>query len=421
MTQSTAQIVPLREEPNASFRRPPGNEEAEQALLGAVLINNEALGRVSAFLRKEHFLLPVHGRIYDAALTVVERGLIANPVTLKPYFENDAALGDIGGAQYLFRLAQAAVSVINAEHFGRVIYDLALRRKLIEVGEDMVNRAYDATVEETAKTQIEDAESELFHLAEDGNTDTGPQPFTQALDLAVRAAEAARKRGAAISGVTTGLTDLDNMLGGLHKSDLLILAGRPGMGKSALATNIAFNAAKALSQRGGESGAAAAIFSLEMSAEQLANRILGEQAEIPSEKLRRGQIDAAHFERLVNASRDIQKYPIFIDDTPALSISALRTRARRLRLTNKIGLIVVDYLQLMRPSGRKAPESRVLEISEITQGLKALAKDLDIPVLALSQLSRAVESREDKRPQLADLRESGTIEQDADVVMFIYR
>jgi len=416
---ASPRLVASRDE--SQYRRTPGSEEAEQALLGAILINNEAYGRVSGFLKGEHFLLPVHGRIFDAIDAVIERGQIANPVTLKPYFENDAALADLGGAQYLARLAASAVSVINAEHYGRMIQDLALRRNLIQIGEEMVNIAYDSPVEEPGTKQIEDAEQALFELAEHGKRDAGPRPFAQTLTLAVKMAEAAKQREGLLSGVTTGLKDLDKKLGGLHRSDLVILAGRPGMGKSSLATNIAFAAAKARSERGDKEGAAAAFFSLEMSSEQLAARILAEQVEISSEKLRRGMLDQNEFGRLVQTSQAIERFPLFIDDTPALSISALRTRARRLKRTQNLGLIVVDYLQLMRPSGRRPVENRVLEISEITQGLKALAKELDVPVLALSQLSRAVESREDKRPQLADLRESGTIEQDADVVMFIYR
>lgn len=417
--QATPRLVASRDD--LAYRRTPGSEEAEQALLGAILINNEAYGRVSGFLKPDHFLLPVHSRIFAAIDAVIERGQIANPVTLKPYFESDAALADLGGAQYLARLAASAVSVINAEHYGRMIQDLALRRQLIQIGEEIVNVAYDSPVEEPGSKQIEDAEQSLFELAEHGKQDAGPRPFVQTITQAIKMAEAAKQREGLLSGVTTGLVDLDKKLGGLHRSDLIILAGRPGMGKSSLATNISFNAAKSRAERGEKDGAVVAFFSLEMSSEQLAARILAEQVEISSERLRRGMLNQEEFSRLVLTSQSIERFPLYIDDTPALSISALRTRARRLKRTQKLGLIVIDYLQLMRPSGRRPIENRVLEISEITQGLKALAKELDVPVLALSQLSRAVESREDKRPQLADLRESGTIEQDADVVMFIYR
>jgi replicative DNA helicase len=411
----------------SAYRTAPNNLEAEQALLGAVLVNNEAANKVTDFLRPEHFFEPVHERIFAAALKLIERGQIANPVTLKHYFDRDDSLSDVGGAQYLARLAGAATSIINAEHYGRAIFDLAIRRDLIAIGEDMVNEAYEADVEVSASNQIEAAEQRLFGLAETGQRDRGFVDFTTAMAQAIEMAETAFHSDGHITGVATRLVDLDSKLGGLHPSDLIILAGRPAMGKTALATNIAFNAASAFRREidaaGNEviaDGAVVAFFSLEMSAEQLATRILSEQAEISSEKIRRGDITGDHFSNLVSASQRLQDIPLFIDDTPALTISALRTRARRLKRTHNLGLVVVDYLQLLRPSGRGA-DNRVQEISEITQGLKALAKDLNVPVLALSQLSRQVEQREDKRPQLADLRESGSIEQDADVVMFVFR
>lgn len=412
--------LPLGEhEDEVGYRQPPHNMEAEQALLGAILVNNEATNRIGDFLSDEHFFVPVHQRIFAAAMKLIERGQIANPVTLKQYFELDDSLADVGGAQYLARLAGAATTIINVEHYARDIFDLATRRGLIDIGEDMVNDAFDADIDVDASQQIEDAEQRLFQLAETGQRDRGFVDFGNALTQAIEMAETAFRRDSALTGVSTGLMDLDLKLGGLHKSDLVILAGRPAMGKSALATNIAFNAAKLNSEKA-EEGAVVALFSLEMSAEQLATRILAEQAEISSEKIRRGDIVGDDFAKIVKLSQQLSEIKLFIDDTPALSISALRTRARRLKRTHGLGMVVVDYLQLLRPGSRQV-DNRVQEISEITQGLKALAKELDVPVLALSQLSRQVEQREDKRPQLADLRESGSIEQDADVVMFIFR
>ena len=410
------------------YRTLPHNIEAEQALLGAMLVNNEAANRVSAFLRPEHFFHQIHGRIFAAIVKMVERGQIATPVTLKHYFENDAALTDIGGAQYLARLAGSAVTIINAEDYGRTIHDLFLRRELIRLGEDVVNTAFDFHVDTPAREQIEATEQHLFTLAEEGQYDGGFEPLKGSLTSALGMMEAAYKREGGLTGVATGLIDLDNLLGGLHASDLIILAGRPSMGKTALATNAAFHAAKSLRVETDDDGNARTVdgavvgfFSLEMSAEQLAIRLLAEETGISSEKLRRGQISGDDFQKVVLASQKLSRVPFFIDDTPALSVAALRTRARRLKRTQQLSLVVVDYLQLLRPSGRTRYDSRVLEIAEITQGLKALAKELDVPVLAVSQLSRAVEQRDDKRPQLADLRDSGTIEQDADVVMFIFR
>jgi replicative DNA helicase len=411
-----------------SYRSLPSNIEAEQALLGALLINNEATSLVAAFLLPEHFFLPVHGRIFDAVLRMIEKGQIANPVTLKHYFERDEGLEEAGGAQYLARLAGSAVTVINAEHYGRAIHDLALRRGLVTIGEEVVNDAYDSPLEQAASDQIEDAEQKLFRLAEDGKVASGFQPFATSLKGAVEMIEQAYKRDSHLTGAPTGLVDLDALLGGLHPSDLIILAGRPGMGKTALATNIAYNAASTYEEETDErgqvrivDGAKVAFFSLEMSSEQLATRILAEQTEISSDKLRRGEVRDADFGKIVRASQEMERLPFFIDDSPELTIAGLRARARRLKRRSGLSLIVIDYLQLMRPSTSMRLNNRVQEVSEITQGLKALAKELNVPVLALSQLSRAVEQRDDKRPQLADLRESGSIEQDADVVMFIYR
>ncbi|WP_169568745.1 replicative DNA helicase [Sneathiella limimaris] len=403
-----------------TYRSMPSNLDAERDLLGAILINNEASAKVSSFLKPEHFYEPVHSRIYDAASILIDRGEIADPVTLKSYFENDQALADIGGAQYLARLAASATTIINAEHYGKIIYDLALRRELINLGGEIVNTAYDSDLEETSATQIENAERQLFALAESGSHEGGLTPVRVAVNLAVKSIEEAFQRDGNLVGVTTGLRDLDAKLGGLHKSDLLILAGRPSMGKTSLATNIAYNAAKAHYKSGGTEGAPVGFFSLEMSGEQLVARVLAEATEISSEKLRKGELTDEEFaNRLVPESATLSELPLYIDDTPAISIAALRTRARRLKRSHGLGLIVVDYLQLMKGSGRS--DNRVQEISEVTQGLKAVAKELDIPVIALSQLSRQVENRDDKRPQLSDLRESGSIEQDADVVMFVYR
>jgi replicative DNA helicase len=411
-----------------ALRTPPHNFEAEMALLGALLANNKAFDRVSEFLRPEHFADERHGRIFDACSKLIQRGTIANPVTLKNYFEQDDALLEIGGTQYLARLASAVVTVINAADYARTIHDLFLRRQLIAIGEETVNEAYSYDLETGASQQIESAEQKLFDLAKTGDYGGGFRRFSEALAVAIEMAEAAYKRDSHVVGVTTGLVDLDKKLGGLHPSDLVILAGRPSMGKTALATKIAYSAAMAYREKRREDGtvevvegAKVAFFSLEMSAEQLANRILSEETEIPSDKIRRGEVRAEDFPRFVEASKRMSSANLFIDDTPALSISALRTRARRLQRTHGLGMIVIDYLQLLTPAPGARSENRVQEISAITRGLKALAKELNVPVLALSQLSRAVEQREDKRPQLADLRESGTIEQDADVVMFVFR
>jgi replicative DNA helicase len=425
---ASSKVTPLREGAG-TYRSPPHNIEAEQALLGAILVNNSAYHRVSEFLLAEHFAEGVHGRIFAAIAKLIERGQIANPVTLKNLFDQDGALAEIGGAQYLARLATAVVTIINADDYGRTIHDLYLRRQLITIGEDTVNDAYNFDLERDAGAQIEATEKKLFDLATTGQHDGGFRAFNQALTEAIVMAEAAFKRSGRTTGVSTGFTDLDKLLGGLHPSDLVILAGRPAMGKTALATNIAFSAAKSYRAGKGadgrtiaEDGAVAGFFSLEMSAEQLATRVLSEESGVASDRIRRGDVKHEDFDRFVQASQRLASVPLFIDDTPALSITGLRTRARRLMRQQGLGIIIVDYLQLLRglPDGRGA-ENRVQEISEITRGLKALAKELNVPVLALSQLSRAVENREDKRPMLADLRESGSIEQDADVVMFVFR
>jgi len=417
---------------SSAFRTPPQNVDAEKALLGAIMMNNRAFERVSDFLRPEHFADPVNARIYEACLRLIEQGNQANVITLKTYLERDEAVVAAGGMQYLAALAGSVVSVINAGDYGRLIYDLYLRRQLIALGDEMVNDAFDVLPDDSAVNQIEKSEQRLFDLASSGNIEGGFQNFERSIKLALEMAEAAHRREGALAGVTTGLMDLDRKLGGLHKSDLIILAGRPSMGKTALATTIAFNAARYFhtTDRAEDRGKAVAFFSLEMSAEQLATRILSEQARISSHDIRTGKLSNEDFARLVGASTEMSELPLFIDDTPAVTVSAIRTRCRRLARTQRkgaveggsgLGLIVIDYLQLIASSRTERTENRVQEISAITRGLKALAKELNVPVLALSQLSRAVEQREDKRPQLADLRESGTIEQDSDVVMFVYR
>jgi replicative DNA helicase len=428
-TTTASRVTPLRDTDPELIRTPPFNTEAEQALLGAMLINNAAYPRVSEFLQAEHFGNAVHARIFAAIGKLIERGQVANPVTLKNLFDQDGALAEIGGAQYLARLAGAAVTIINAEDYGRAIHDLYLRRQLITLGEDVVNDAFRQDLDDPAPEQIERAEKKLFDLATIGQLEGGFRAFGVPLTNAINMAEAAFKRSGKTVGVATGFVDLDKKLGGLHPSDLVILGGRPSMGKSALATNIAFNAARAYKpirtadgRTIAEDGAVVGFFSLEMSAEQLAARILAEESGVSSDRIRRGDVSREDFDRFVQASQQLAALPLFIDDTPALGVAALRTRARRLMRQQGLGLIVVDYLQLLRPSVQvRTLDNRVQEISDITRGLKALAKELDVPVLALAQLSRAVEQREDKRPMLADLRESGSIEQDADVVMFIFR
>ncbi|NQV46180.1 MAG: replicative DNA helicase [Rhodospirillaceae bacterium] len=406
---------------SGAFRTLPHNIDAEKSLLGAIFANNKAYEKVSEFLRPEHFALAENGRIYEAASRLIERGQIADPVTMKRYFEQEEGLADIGGPAYLSELAASVVSIINAGEYGRVVYDLHLKRELISLGEDVVNRAYGGEVDDAATQQIEAAEQTLYDLATTGNYEGGFVPFKDSIVKALEMAEAAHKRDGALAGVTSGLTDIDTMLGGLHPSDLIVLAGRPSMGKTALATNIAYNAAYTHHQTGGAEGAVVGFFSLEMSAEQLATRIISEQTQTSSDSIRKGKITTPQFDRLVAISQTLHDMPIFIDDTPALTVSALRTRARRLKRQHNLGLIVVDYLQLISGSSNSRNDGRVQEVSEITRGLKTLAKELEVPVIALSQLSRAVEQREDKRPMLSDLRESGSIEQDADVVMFIFR
>jgi replicative DNA helicase len=406
----------------AEPRQMPHNTEAEQGLLGAILIDNRAFERVSEFLKADHFYTPAHGRIFAVIAKLLERGQIATAVTLKAAFDDDEDLAHLGGAAYLADLAASVVTILNVEDYGRTIFELHLRRELIALGGEMVNTAHVHDIDSPPAEQIEAAERKLFELATVGEVGSGFIAFSKSLTRAIQMAEAAYRRESHITGVTTGLVDLNRKLGGMQPSDLIVLAGRPSMGKTALATNIAFSAATAHADSRGKEGAMVAFFSLEMAAEQLATRILAEVSEVPSEKIRKGEVKDTEFRRFVEASQKLASVPLYIDDTPALSIAQVRTRARRLKRQFGLGMVVIDYLQLLRgSSGGRGPENRVQEISEITRGLKAIAKELSVPVLALSQLSRAVEQREDKRPQLSDLRESGTIEQDADVVMFVFR
>jgi replicative DNA helicase len=408
-----------------TFRALPHNLEAEQALLGAILVNNEACDRVSSFLKAEHFFDPLHGRLYDHAAKLIWAGKRATPITLKTFFQGDEPVGELTVPQYLGRLAANATTIINAEDYGRTIYDLAIRRQLIQIGETLVNTAYDAPIDAPPAVQIEDTEQKLYELAETGKYGSGFEPFTTALTDAIDMAANAYRRDGGLSGLATGFADLDQRMGGLQPSDLIIVAGRPSMGKTALATNIAYHVARSYRKDPQSEtpldGAIVGFFSLEMSAEQLATRVIAEQAYIPSERIRRGRIESEEFDRIVEVSQELQNLPLFIDQTGGITVAQLAARARRLKRQRDIGLIVVDYLQLLSGSSRRASEGRVQEVTEITTGLKALAKELHVPVLALSQLSRQVENREDKRPQLADLRESGSIEQDADVVLFVFR
>jgi len=409
------------------YREAPNNIEAEQALLGAILVNNDAFYRVSDFLKPTHFYEPLHRQIFEVAGDIIRMGKIANPVTIKTFLPAEEKVGDMTVAQYLARLAADAVSIINAEDYGRAIYDLALRRALITIGEDMVNIAYDAPLDMPPQTQIEDTERRLFELAESGRYDGGFQTFSDAVAQAIDMASAAYERDGKLSGISTGILALDAKMGGLQRSDLIILAGRPGMGKTSLATNIAYNIAAAYEPEvmpdgslKAKNGGVVGFYSLEMSAEQLATRIISEQTEVSSSKIRRGDITEADFEKLVACSQMMQKIPLYIDQTGGISIAQLAARARRLKRQRGLDVLVIDYVQLMT-GAKKAGDNRVQEITEITTGLKALAKELGVPIIALSQLSRQVESREDKRPQLSDLRESGSIEQDADVVLFVFR
>ncbi|MCW1933791.1 replicative DNA helicase [Pararhodobacter zhoushanensis] len=403
----------------------PHNVEAEQQLIGAILTNNEIFDRVSSIVKAEHFFEPVHKRIFEITAARIQKNALASPVTIKAFMDDDAGLKELGGAAYLARIAGAAIASYAARDYAQMIYDLAVRRDLIQLGRDIAAKAATVDISSEPKEQIIEAEQALYKMGEQGVAERGFQSFLRAATEAVNVANAAYQRDGGLSGISTGLDDLDKKLGGLHPSDLLILAGRPSMGKTSLATNIAYNIAKVYKRglrpdgtEGAINGGAVGFFSLEMSADQLATRILSEAAEVPSEQIRRGTLSQDELRRFIEAAKTLENCPLYIDDTPALPISQVAARARRLKRTHGLDVLVIDYLQLLRGSSK---ESRVQEVSEITQGLKAIAKELMIPVIALSQLSRAVESREDKRPQLSDLRESGSIEQDADSVMFVFR
>jgi len=424
-----ATVIPITE-PAQSAGTPglPANVEAEAALLGALMLDNRLVEDVGLKLKPHHFHEELHGRIYDSILKLTDKNMVANPVTLRPMFEADEAMKQVGGSGYLATLTGSGATLIAARDFAQQIYDLALLRALIGVGRDLVESALDTSDEVAPLQQIEKAESELYKVAEEGGADGKAKSFAEATRDALQTAERALNSGGHLSGVTTGLESLNAKIGGLHNSDLIIIAGRPGMGKSALGTNIAFAAAQRFMRDGEDGiepeksvGAPVALFSLEMSADQLATRILAEQSGISSENLRMGKISKQEFRQLARAAAELESLPFYIDDTPGLTIAALRARARRLKRQKGIGMVIVDYLQLLQGTGRNSNENRVNEISEISRGLKTLAKELNVPVIGLSQLSRAVEQREDKRPQLSDLRESGSIEQDADIVLFIYR
>ena len=407
----------------------PHSPEAEQALIGALLYDNEVFHRVSGIVQAKHFYNPIHVRIFDSIATLIEHGKLADAIVLKNRFSQDDTLVDIGGVEYLARLLHDAPSSATAPEYAKLIFDLAMRRELIRLGEEIENDARNMENEADAIEQIANAEGQLFSLAEVGTVQGGFESFDQSLLKSIEMATAAFSRDGSLSGISTGLRDMDRQLSGLHRSDLIILAGRPSMGKSSLAMNIAFHVAKKFREEKDDNGIVktvdggrVAFFSLEMSSEQLATRLLAEQSGISSFFIRRGDITAAQFEDVRDAADEINSIPLYIDDTGGISIGQLAARSRRLKRMEGLDLICVDYLQLLTGGSRmKSSDNRVQEVSMITQGLKALAKELDVPILALAQLSRAVEQRDDKRPQLSDLRESGSIEQDADVVMFVFR
>src|SRR3954463_9928139 len=422
-------IIRLADAPAPEAPTLPHNVEAEAALLGALMIDNRLAEDIQLKLRPDLFSEPLHGRVYEQILKLIDRNMIASPVTLRPLFDADEEMKELGGPAYLAQLTGSGAAIIGARDFAEQIYELALLRALIGVGREMVENALDTSEEVDPKAQIEQAESALYRVAEEGGGEGSTKTFAEAATLAVRMAEKAFNSGGGLSGISTGFDSINAKTGGLHHSDLLILAGRPGMGKSSLATNIAFNTARRYTQDLEDgiapekaAGAPVALFSLEMSADQLATRVLAETSGISSQNLRMGKIRQQDFRNLPRAPAELESLPLYIDDTPGLTIAALRTRARRLKRQRGIGLIIVDYLQLLQGTGKGGgDQNRVQEISEISRGMKTLAKELNVPVIALSQLSRAVEQREDKRPQLSDLRESGSIEQDADIVMFVFR
>ena len=399
------------------FKELPNNIEAEQAVIGSILVSNDIFDDVSIIIDNKKFYDPVHQKIFAAIENLISKGMLANPITLKNYFENDNSLAELEGHEYLVKLTKFSTTIRQAIEYSKIVYDMHIRRELIKISETMTENASNKILDLTGNKIIENSERLLFDLAEKGSLNTSFIKFDQALNYTIEMASNAFKNEEGIVGVPTGLTDLDDRLGGMHNSDLLIIAGRPSMGKTALATNIAFHAAKKLQEKGTKSSIA--FFSLEMSSEQLSTRILAEQSRIKSNDIRRGRISEEQFDKFIETSKNISELPLYIDETPAISIAAMSNRARRIKRLYGLDLVVVDYIQLM--SAANTRDGRVQEISEITKGLKALAKELSVPVLALSQLSRAVEHRDIKKPQLSDLRESGSIEQDADVVMFVYR
>ncbi len=405
---------------NIQTKEMPHNIEAEQGLLGAILLNNEVLFEISEIIDQSHFYEEIHIKIYEVINKIIGKGQLATPITLKNYFEIEKSLEEIGGSNYLARLANSAVSLDYAKNYAQIIYDLAVRRSLYDLGGKLSFSAIESEMDVNPSDLIEEAEKDLYQISEKGTQAHNVQPFKSSIEEAVELMHKAFENDSSVVGISTDFRDLDQKLGGLHPSDLLIIAGRPSMGKTSLATNIAFNVAKNAHQNN-DKDSNVLFFSLEMSSEQLATRILSEQSKISSNEIRKGNLSENDVDSLVSVSKKILEIPLFIDDTPAINIATLSSRARRLKRKHGLGLIIVDYLQLLRPAKYSRNESRVLEISEITQGLKALAKEMNIPIIALSQLSRQVEQREDKKPMLSDLRESGSIEQDSDVVMFIFR
>ena len=393
----------------------PNNIESEQSVIGSILLNNEIFDEINLLITSKNFYDPMHQKIFMAIEKLIYSGMLANPITLKNYFENEK--DELNVPNYLVKITKFSTSSRQAIEYSKLIYDLYVKRELIKISENIIDTAKLNDLDNDGQSIIVNFEKSLFDLAEKGSFSSSLVKFDEAMKMTIEMASSAYKNEEGIVGVPTGLTDLDYRLGGLHKSDLLIIAGRPSMGKTALATNIAFNAAKKIQNDGRKS--TIAFFSLEMSSEQLSTRILAEQSRIKSNDIRTGKISEEQFDKFIETSKNISELPLYIDETPAISIAALSNRARRIKRLYGLDMVVVDYIQLMKASNFR--EGRVQEISEITQGLKALAKELSVPVLALSQLSRAVEHRDDKKPQLSDLRESGSIEQDADVVMFVYR
>ena len=398
------------------FKELPNNIEAEQAVIGSILVSNDIFDEISTIISSINFYDPMHQKIYEAIESLVYKGMLANPITLKNYFEDEK--DDLNVPEYLVKITKFSTSVRQAVEYSKIIYDMFVRRELIKISEQTIDSAKLNELDTNGQTIIENSERLLFDLAEKGSFNSSLVKFDEAMKQTIEMASAAYKNEEGIVGVPTGLRDLDDKLGGLHQSDLIIIAGRPSMGKTSLATNIAFNAAQKLQDSGKKSSIA--FFSLEMSSEQLSTRIISEQARISSNDIRRGRISDEQFDKFLETSKNIAELPLYIDETPAISIAAMSNRARRIKRLFGLDMIVVDYIQLMRGTTYNK-DGRVQEISQITQGLKAIAKELGVPVVALSQLSRQVEQRDDHKPQLADLRESGSIEQDADVVMFVYR